>query len=71
MHYDKSDPSLFYVHDGLYLNGKKNGFGKCTWSNGASYEGEYKDDVMHGKGKFRNSPGEPFVEGVWENGVRM
>ena len=71
VHYDKDDPSLFYIHDGLYVKGKKNGFGHCTWSNGASYEGEYKDDVMHGKGKFRNSPGEPFVEGVWENGVRM
>ncbi len=49
----------------------KNGFGQCTWSNGACYEGdEYKDDVMHGKVKFRNSPGDGafFVEGVWYNG---
>jgi hypothetical protein len=26
------------------------GFGKFSWNNGRYYEGEWKDNMMHGKG---------------------
>ena len=31
-------------------NGKKNGFGKLTFSNGGFYEGMWLKDKMNGKG---------------------
>ena len=27
-----------------------NGYGKCKWEDGETYEGEWKDDKRHGKG---------------------
>jgi hypothetical protein len=31
-----------------------------TWPNGARYEGEYQNDLMHGKGTFWYSDGRRF-----------
>jgi len=32
------------------VKGKKNGFGIYRYANGDRYEGEFKEDDMHGKG---------------------
>lgn len=37
---------------GNFLNGKPNGEGKYIWSTGAIYEGEFKDGLKHGFGKW-------------------
>ena len=34
------------------MNGKKNGQGTYTWSDGCKYLGEYKDGRMNGQGTF-------------------
>ena len=37
---------------GNRLDGKKTGIGIYVWNNGNIYEGEFKDDLMHGTGKL-------------------
>ena len=32
---------------------RRNGYAAHTWSSGETYEGEWKDGVMHGKGFYR------------------
>ena len=33
-------------------NGKFYGKGKCTFNDGETYEGEWKEGLQHGKGEF-------------------
>ncbi len=44
-----------------------NGFGKMEWADGRSYEGEFKNDLKHGKGIYISENGNRY-EGFWENG---
>ena len=37
-------------YEGYYKNGKRNGKGTYTWSDGEKYTGQWKDGDMHGKG---------------------
>ena len=39
-------------YNGPLANNKRNGVGNCTWGDGSSYEGDWKDDLRHGNGKF-------------------
>jgi hypothetical protein len=43
-------------------------YGKLMLSNGEYYEGEFKNDQVHGKGQFHRFDGS-IVKGMWENGV--
>ena len=51
----------------MTINGLKHGQGKLIFEDGAFYEGEFKDDKMHGKGVLFYSPGHPAYEGDWSN----
>jgi len=52
---DVSD-TLFYDSGDKYIgemeNGLANGFGKMIWVGGAYYEGNWKNNYQHGKGKI-------------------
>jgi hypothetical protein len=49
-------------------NFSKTGYGKYTWhASGNSYEGPWKNDTMHGRGKIRNLNGK-VTKGIWKNG---
>jgi hypothetical protein len=37
---------------GDFVNGKKHGKGKYTFSNGDEYDGEWAEDKKHGAGKY-------------------
>lgn len=39
-------------YTGNRVDGKKTGEGIYEWNNGDKYEGEFSDDLMHGKGKL-------------------
>ena len=47
------------------VNGCINGKGTYTWESGNKYEGEFKDGLFHGIGKFYYSNGDIYV-GSWE-----
>ena len=38
------------MYEGDYADDRFNGFGKMTYCSGDIYEGEFKDNKMHGKG---------------------
>jgi hypothetical protein len=61
------------VYEGYFNSkGQKEKLGKCKWlSTGCEYEGSFMNDVMHGKGKFKGGPDEPFMDGEWNNGVKI
>ena len=40
------------IYEGHFRNMKKEGRGKMTYYNGHIYDGEWKDDEYHGKGKY-------------------
>ena len=37
-------------YDGMFKDGKRNGPGKYVYKNGDVYEGEYLNDLRHGRG---------------------
>ena len=54
---------------GEYKDGKRNGQGTVTWSDGKNYIGEFKDGKFNGHGKLTWSDGKKYV-GEWKNGTR-
>lgn len=44
-------------YTGDHVQGKKHGHGRYVWEDGGSYEGEFQDDVVEGKGVFIDSEG--------------
>ena len=54
---------------GEYKDGKRNGQGTITWSDGKNYVGEFKDGKFNGHGKITWSDGKNYV-GEWKNGKR-
>jgi len=44
-------------YEGEITNGKPNGQGTQTWSNGDKYQGEWKDGKKHGQGTYTSQDG--------------
>ena len=51
--------------EGYLVDGVKEGYGKLTYSDGAYYEGNFKEDKMHGKGTLYYGPDKPAYDGEW------
>lgn len=49
------------------MNNKMSGFGIMKWPDGKIYEGEFMNDLKHGKGKLVTSDGKVY-EGTWVAG---
>lgn len=47
----------------------RHGFGKERWPNGDLYEGEYQQDLFHGKGALKSRGG--WYRGQFEKGVKV
>lgn len=47
------------------LNGKRYGFGKLFYPDGAYYEGEFREGLLWGKGTLFYGPDKPAYEGDW------
>jgi hypothetical protein len=58
-----------YNYDGTTEDGKKSGYGTCTWPNGDKYVGEFLNDTMHGIGTMYYADSNRY-EGHWKNGVQ-
>ena len=52
--------------EGIYRQGKREGFGRYQWNDGNRFEGHYAHDVPHGPGTAHLA-GEVFT-GEWKNG---
>jgi len=46
-----------------------NGYGTCLFSNGAKYQGEFRDGKLHGKGIFYYTDGNKYI-GDWADQMR-
>ena len=57
------------LYNGLWKDGKENGFGRCFYWNGDVYEGQYDCGVPHGQGRWRSKHGD-FYEGSFIIGKR-
>lgn len=62
------------IYDGQFLNGRFAGHGRMVWHTNKNkglliYEGQYKDDLKHGAGKFVWADGRTY-DGEWFNGHR-
>lgn len=63
--------TLVFDNDATYTGTLKNGtirdgYGIQKWPDGATYEGEWKDDVAQGKGKLIHPDGDIYY-GEWKN----
>jgi hypothetical protein len=47
--------------DGMYKNGKKNGYGIMKFPNGSQYAGYFKDGKLNGRFVFTNVNREVFI----------
>jgi len=52
MRFGPEDPEGRAFYKGQIHNGKFHGQGTLRWANGGEYEGEWKDGLMHGRGRF-------------------
>ena len=57
-------------YEGEYKNGKFDGKGSFTFSDGRRYEGQFKNGEKHGKGTFIFPDGRKYV-GEWEKEKEM
>ena len=55
------------TYEGEVKNGKANGVGIFTFSDGSTYEGKVKKNKIHGKGKYTDSKGKVY-EGKFRYG---
>jgi len=55
-------------YTGAQQRGDRHGKGVQVWPSGSSYEGEWRHDLMHGKGKFSSQDG--AYEGSWVDDKR-
>ena len=56
------------MYEGDFVNGKYEGHGKFYFDTGIYYIGEWKNNIMHGKGKLYDKEGQIMEEGIWNNG---
>ena len=45
------------MYRGEHVEGKKHGKGKYVWEDGSSYEGDFNNDVVEGRGVFKDAEG--------------
>lgn len=60
------------IFNGNFVDGKRNGYGIQKWGTFKSYEGNWYEDLRHGKGKmvWNNVNGIQIYDGEWVAGFR-
>ena len=57
-------------YEGEFVNGKLEGKGTKTWSNGNRYEGMWRNDLQHGPGIAFNHKTNKETPEEWKDGKR-
>eukprot|EP00953_Heterococcus_sp_UTEX-ZZ885_P028894 15399-Heterococcus_DN1.PRE.1 len=65
------EPIVSACYEGIYVEGKKAGYGKMTYPNGDVYTGEWKDNRTHGQGTYRYKTSGDIFSGSWEHGKKV
>ena len=60
-----SDGAQVGRYQGSFLRGKMHGQGTFTWQSGDKYEGEWQNDMAHGKGAQIRADGSVAHSGRW------
>jgi len=56
------------IHEGFWTQGSKEGFGRCLFfPQGDFHEGEYKNNLRHGPGRYQWKDGRSFVGGYLDD----
>jgi hypothetical protein len=66
--FEDGDVTKDYIYEGEIENGKPNGQGLFTHSDGRKYVGGFKEGEQHGQGMFTNSLQDLKWEGEWRKG---
>jgi hypothetical protein len=69
MQYHMACPEGKWKYIGEALEGLCHGIGKCTWSTGDVYAGQFRHDKMHGQGRMTWSNGTTY-DGHWRDAKR-
>lgn len=57
-------------YEGTFKNGKKDGAGTMRWNNGDVYEGEWREGLMSGSGKYVRARDNAVYEGLFRDHQR-
>jgi hypothetical protein len=52
-------------YEGMMQNNQKNGFGKLVYQDGVYFEGNFRNDFIHGKGTLFYGANRPAYSGEW------
>ena len=55
------------IHEGEYVDDKREGWGRFIWSDGAYYDGNWSNGMRTGQGKYVHASGE-VEQGQWVEG---
>ena len=67
----KPEGSSGWEYEGeLSLEGKRHGRGVMVWTIGSLYEGYWKTDKQHGRGRLIYGNGNSYYEGTWKYGKK-
>lgn len=62
---------MFFIgigtYKGCFSGGNLEGIGRLDYLDGSFYDGDWKDNKKHGKGKLIESDGATIYNGDWEN----
>ena len=65
LYFSESDKR--HLFDGTFIDGSMS-YGKLIFKDGREYQGEFRDNIPHGKGVAKLFP-KIVCEGTWENGI--
>ena len=65
---------MFFIEIGIYkghfLNGNLEGLGRFDFQNGSIYEGDWRENKRHGKGRLIEADGRTLYNGQWDNDTK-
>ena len=67
--YNEEDTMGRHKYDGGWCNGLQNGQGVMTFQSGDIYQGEFEENLPHGKGEFIYINGDNEMA-LWDKGQR-